>query len=178
MNRLEGRQRLDAQLLWGRRPCWHDAARTWSEIRSSCERQSLRLLLTLRSQVVHVASPNRAPNLLWGQDLAGSGLLLLKPLKLVLLSNSLRKSHDVFFARATDVSDCILHYLDATLSIVGNDVPSDVGLAVLPEHDDAIEGTLLDLVPPNQRHRPGLVVVANNLHAVLVRLGYLIVEQF
>lgn len=62
----------------------------------------------------------------------------------------------------------ILHDLDSTLSIVGNDVTPDVRLAVLSEDNNTIESALFNLIAPDQRHGPCLVVVADNLQAIHV----------
>lgn len=167
MNRLESGEGLDAHLLGSGRTGRHDAAWPGREACSARERYTLSWL-TLRSQMVHVARPMRASDLLRRQHLARSRLLLLEPQKVILLRNGLRKCHDVFFASSADVSDGVLHDLDATLTVVCDDVAPDVRFAVLTEHDDAVEGALFDLVAPDQRHRPRLVVVADDLHAVLV----------
>ncbi len=59
---------------------------------------------------------------------------------------------DIVLGRATDVGLSVFHDLDATLAVVCDDIASDVRLAVRPEDDDSIEGTLLDLIPPDQGH--------------------------
>lgn len=65
---------------------------------------------------------------------------------------SIWQCSNVILGGATDVSDCILHQFDATLTVIGNYVASDVRLTVLAVHYDAVKGTLLNPVSPDQGH--------------------------
>lgn len=71
----------------------------------------------------------------------------------------------------------VLHDFYSTLSIIRNDIASNIRLAIGAKHYDTIESTLLNLVPPNQGHWSGTVVVSNDLDAVLMRLLNLIVKE-
>jgi len=85
---------------------------------------------------------------------------------------------DVLFGSSTNVSLGGLHYFNTALTVVGDDVPSDVGLAVRAEHDHSVEGALLDLVAPHQGHGSRTIIHPDDLNAVLVRLEDLVVEYF
>lgn len=50
------------------------------------------------------------------------------------------------------MSHGVLHDFDSALSVVGDDIASDVGLAVGSIDDDSVESALLNLIPPDQRH--------------------------
>ena len=75
------------------------------------------------------------------------------------------------------MSNGVLHDFDTALTVVGNDVASDVGLTVRPIDYDTVVCALLYLVPPNKRHTPGPVIISNHLDSILVRLGNLVVKQ-
>lgn len=66
------------------------------------------------------------------------------------------------------MSDGIFHYFDSRLSIVSDNIASNVWLTVRAINNDAIESALLNFIPPNERHRSCSVVVTHNLNAILV----------
>ena len=74
------------------------------------------------------------------------------------------------------MSDSVFHNFDSTLSVIGNDVSSDIRLAMLPKDYDSIISTLFNLISPDKRHRPRSIVVTNYLDAVFVGLLNLVVE--
>ena len=84
---------------------------------------------------------------------------------------------DVFLACASNVSNGFFHQFDTRSTIVGNDVPSDVWLTVLSITDHAIKRALLNPVPPNKRHTPSLVIIAHNLHSILMSLRNLVIKN-
>lgn len=127
--------------------------------------------------MIHVTWPMCDSNLLRRQVLPWSHILLLASDKIIFLRHSFRKIDNVFFACTANVSNSILHHFDTTLSIVGDYISSDVGLTVLSKDNDTVKCTLLDLVPPYQRHGPSLVIITNNLHTVLVRFWNRIIKQ-
>jgi hypothetical protein len=59
---------------------------------------------------------------------------------------------------------------DTCLSVVLNDVSSDVRLALLTHGVNAVRSASLDVVLPDVRHTPGILVVATNLYAILMLL--------
>ena len=173
MDGLQGGQGFDAHFLDLLRSGWHELSRTLSEACASLE-LPWRLILVI---VLHGASPNAATYLYGWQWLPRRYLLLLKPEQLVLLSHSLRQRHDVLLGCSAYVRNGILHDLDAALTIIGNDIATDVRLAVLPEDDNAVKGALLDFVAPDKRHRSGFIVVTYDLDAVFVRFGDRVIKQ-
>jgi hypothetical protein len=83
---------------------------------------------------------------------------------------------DVLFGCSSNVCDCILHQLDSSSSVIGNDVSSDIRLTLLTEDDDTIKGTLFDSISPDKWHAPRLVVVSKQLHSILMTFGDGVVE--
>ena len=75
------------------------------------------------------------------------------------------------------MSNGVFHDFDSTLTVIGNNVASDVGLTVWPIDYDTVICALLYLVPPNEWHTPGPVIVSNHLDSILVRLRNLVVKQ-
>ena len=73
------------------------------------------------------------------------------------------------------MSSCILHDLNATLPVIGNDIASNVRLTMHSIDNDSIICTLLNPIPPNERHRSGFIIVTDTLNSVFVGFGNLIV---
>lgn len=68
------------------------------------------------------------------------------------------------------MSNSVFHNFDSTFSIVGDDVTSDVWLTVRSINYDSIIRALFNLIPPNQGHGPGPIVVTYYLNTILMRL--------
>lgn len=66
------------------------------------------------------------------------------------------------------MSLCVFSDFDAAFSIIRNYVSSDVGLTVRTKNYNSIEGALLNLVPPNERHRTRAIVSAYNLDSIVM----------
>ena len=94
------------------------------------------------------------------------------------LLGHVRQCLDVVLAGAADVRNGLVLNLDASLTVVSDDVALDVGLTVLTIDENAIVRALLDLIAPDERTGERLIVVAQDLDAVRVRLRDLVVEQF
>ena len=73
------------------------------------------------------------------------------------------------------MSSCILHDLDSTLSVIGNDITSDIRLTVHSIDYDSIISTLLNSISPNKRHWSGFIIVSDALNSIFMRFGNLIV---
>ena len=74
--------------------------------------------------------------------------------------------------------NCVLHQLNTSSSVVGYYVPSDIWLTMLTIHNNSIISTLLNSIPPHQRHAPGFVVISYQLHAVFMTFINGIVKDF
>jgi len=85
---------------------------------------------------------------------------------------------DVIFGCSSNMRHGFFHYFNSTLPVVGNDVPSDIWFTMRAEHYNAVEGALLDLVSPDERHRPSSVVESDYLNTVLVGFQNLVVKYF
>ena len=44
-------------------------------------------------------------------------------------------------------------------------------------HNDTVKSTLLDLIPPNKRHRSSPVIITDNLDTIFMGFGDLIVKE-
>ena len=125
-------------------------------------------LLRILIGLIHRACPYSAAHLHWRKWLTRSNLLLFKPQELILFCHCLWKCHNILLGLPSDMCNGILHDLDSTLPIVGNDIASNIWLTMRSKDNDTIKSTLFNLVPPNQRHRSSFVIVSDNLYTVFM----------
>ena len=62
----------------------------------------------------------------------------------------------------------VLHDFNTRFSVVGDNVSSDVWLAMRTINNDTVKSTLLDLVSPDEGHGSSPVVITNDLNTILM----------
>jgi len=83
---------------------------------------------------------------------------------------SARDELDVYFRSSSNVGDGVLGQFDTSLSILLDNVPTDVRLALLSYGDDAVVAACFDVVTPNDRRAHLTLVAADDSDAVFVAL--------
>jgi hypothetical protein len=89
---------------------------------------------------------------------------------LLRLTLFLRNELDVLLSSPADVCPCHLTYLDSSLTVVLDDVPSDVWFSLQPSGVDAVQATRADVVSPDVRGTTGASVMTAKSYAVFVGL--------
>ena len=90
----------------------------------------------------------------------------------------IRKIIDILQRVTANMGNGVLHDLDSRLSVISDNITSNIWLAMRTIHNDTIKSALFDLVSPNEWHRSSPVIITDNLDSILMRFGYLIVEEF
>jgi len=84
---------------------------------------------------------------------------------------------DVHLGGSSNVCNGFLCQLYSCLSVLKDNVSSDVWLAMRTIDNDTVVGTLLYLVSPDEWHRSSSVIITNDLDTILMGLGYLVIEN-
>ena len=164
------------------RHCWFNSRhmRTRSlSVLSTTARSCLRILIRtycLGSSIILVALPNCSSNLIMRHHICLTWCLRFKSQLMVFFCNCVRKLHDIILSCSTNMSNCIFHYFNTTLSIVCYNITSDIRITMWAVHNNTIKSTLFNFISPDEWHRPCFVIVTNYLHAIFVRFWYLVVK--